>query len=273
MAFFPSSSWPPIPDQIAHIAYLWCKNCDTVSILNYKKPIFSKGKWIVTGDKYDTSQWTRYQWEPFSKIANWHHDKQSELKEKELSKDKECPKCAETIKAKAVTCRFCGYDFEKVELKNKSREIEDDLDNDDELDDFVQNQKDLKADIARELNQAKSQIDKIIIGSSGLLKQTTCITLGTFYDPHKSFPPLNNEQISWAFGVCDAYISSLNLDDEESLAYITVCFVDAYGDEMGSKYVGIALKNQIKLKDYVKQGGQSAHDFLRNNIFPIMPKS
>lgn len=186
---------------------------------------------------------------------------------------KECPKCAEIIKAKALICRFCRYDFEKVELKNKSREIEDVLDNDSELDDFVQNQKDLKADIARELNQAKSQIDKIIIGCSGLLKQTTCITLGTFYDPHKSFPPLNNEQISWAFGLCDAYISPLNFDDEESLAYITVCFVNAYGDEMGSKYLGTALKNQIKFKGCVKQGGQSANDFLKNNIFPIMPKS
>ena len=186
---------------------------------------------------------------------------------------KECPKCAEIIKAKALICRFCRYDFEKVELKNKSREIEDVLDNDSELDDFVQNQKDLKADIAIELNQAKSQIDKIIIGCSGLLKQTTCITLGTFYDPHKSFPPLNNEQISWAFGLCDAYISPLNFDDEESLAYITVCFVNAYGDEMGSKYLGTALKNQIKFKGCVKQGGQSANDFLKKNIFPIMPKS
>lgn len=26
---------------------------------------------------------------------------------------KVCPRCAETVKAKALVCRFCGYDFEK----------------------------------------------------------------------------------------------------------------------------------------------------------------
>ena len=33
-------------------------------------------------------------------------------KPKKNSNTKECPKCAETIKAKAVICRFCKYNFE-----------------------------------------------------------------------------------------------------------------------------------------------------------------
>ena len=30
---------------------------------------------------------------------------------------KECPKCAETIKAKATVCQYCGYDFKKARTK------------------------------------------------------------------------------------------------------------------------------------------------------------
>lgn len=32
---------------------------------------------------------------------------------------KECPRCAETVKAKAQACRFCGYDF--VEAKHETQ--------------------------------------------------------------------------------------------------------------------------------------------------------
>lgn len=34
-----------------------------------------------------------------------------DAEETEEVETKECPKCAETVKAKAAVCRFCGHDF------------------------------------------------------------------------------------------------------------------------------------------------------------------
>jgi len=49
----------------------------------------------------------------------------------EISDEKECPQCAETIKLKAKVCRFCGYEFSSEELEDslekankKIRELE-----------------------------------------------------------------------------------------------------------------------------------------------------
>lgn len=42
-----------------------------------------------------------------------------------LTGEKECPRCAETIKAKAVVCRFCGYDYELGEIPGRSAQDSD----------------------------------------------------------------------------------------------------------------------------------------------------
>jgi Uncharacterised protein family UPF0547 len=33
---------------------------------------------------------------------------------KELAQEKQCPKCAETVKAAATVCRYCSYEFDKA---------------------------------------------------------------------------------------------------------------------------------------------------------------
>ena len=41
-----------------------------------------------------------------------HAEKIKKPEEDILSETKECPMCAETIKAKAIICRFCNHKFE-----------------------------------------------------------------------------------------------------------------------------------------------------------------
>lgn len=79
----------------------WNNGGGTLDSISWRK-LYRLNKYL---SQYNTGiQQGKYAFE------NWKNQSQSKLDDNKNMK--ECPKCAETIKAKALICRFCRYSFD-----------------------------------------------------------------------------------------------------------------------------------------------------------------
>ena len=98
---------------------------------------------------------------------------------------------------------------------------------------------------------------------------SVCISFKTI--EYASIPPLKISQFGWAFGLCDAPMQKIKLNQTQSLSQMTICFIEVFGEDLGSRYIGSSIKNQFEYNDYMMAGGQANYDFVFNEKIPIMP--
>jgi hypothetical protein len=84
-----------------------------------------------------------------------------------------------------------------------------------------------------------------------------------------SFHP-TEEQIGWAFGLCEASVQDLSLSDAETLAFTSIVFEQVFSPS-GAKFVRDIVDDQASFLASIQEGGDAFLEWASTKKPPLPP--